>query len=525
MHHTPSRALAVAAAALLASLPLLAQSNRGDWAMHGSDPGGSGWQKAETKLSPSSATTGFKFLWKIQLGKPDEVGDAFTEPLLASRLINSHGFKDFVYWTSRDTLYAVDSELGHLLWTRKFGAATGSTLPCGRPGLSIAMEPPVVINFNAHRAPGSPPPAPVPAMAAAPSTRRLGAPAGGGGFALKGIYVLTPDGLLHEQVLTTGADFAPPVAFLPHDAAGKASGLTVEGKTIYVATGAPGCRSVANGISAVDLSQATYPVMTYATGKVATLGLAGPAIAPDGSAFLVTGSGAASGSTPSNSVVALDPSTLKPRDWYTPAEGDLHISAVTPVTFTYKGRQYVVAPAGNGAIALLDAASLGGSDHHTPLARSAMFTEAGKEHGWDGFASYVDHAGIAWVYASISAPIVHSDGSAARHGANLSGGIVAFRVDDAGGKPSLTPVWISGDLINPAPPVLANGVLVALAAGNRSSHATLHALDAATGEELFSSGETIPTYTHLSGLSLGDSHVFFADHTGTLYSFGIAIEH
>ncbi len=94
------------------------------------------------------------------------------------------------------------------------------------------MEPPVVINFNARRrrpAGTPPPPEPPPAKS---NERRLGVAPGGGYFGLKGFYVLTADGMLHEQVMTTGADFAPPVKFLP-SANGAAYGLNFITKTAY----------------------------------------------------------------------------------------------------------------------------------------------------------------------------------------------------------------------------------------------------------------------------------------------------
>ena len=92
------------------------------------------------------------------------------------------------------------------------------------------------------------------------------------------------------------------------------------------------------------------------------------------------------------------------------------------------------------------------------------------------------------------------------------------------GKLSLTPAWISRDLVNPAPPAIANGVVFALEGGS-VRHATLYALDAATGKQLYSSGDAIGTSTHLAGMSVGDGHVFFTTHDNTLYSFGIPLEH
>ena len=70
-----------------------------------------------------------------------------------------------------------------------------------------------------------------------------------------------------------------------------------------------------------------------------------------------------------------------------------------------------------------------------------------------------------------------------------------------------------------------NGMVIALSAGNPSTHARLFVLNAATGAELYSSKDEIATYADLSGVSVGDSHAFFTDHDNVLYSFGIGLEH
>src|SRR4051794_40569270 len=204
------------AAAFLWSAASVAQSDdRGDWSVTGADPAQSGWQRSESQLSPESAAANVKFLWKIKLGQPSKDSRSFSEPLLAGRLINAQGFKDIVYWSSADTLYAVDSELGTLIWKKQFPANAPAAAPgCSVSTLSLFIEPPQVINFHARRR-GPNAPKPVEQPAAQANERKLGVAPGGGYFGLKGIYVLTADGMLHEQVMNTGADFAPPVRFLP----------------------------------------------------------------------------------------------------------------------------------------------------------------------------------------------------------------------------------------------------------------------------------------------------------------------
>ena len=511
------------AAAFLCAAASTAQDQRGDWSLTGADAGQSGWQKDELNLRPESIAANFKFLWKIKLGQPSKGARSFNEPLLAGRLINAQGFKDIVFWSSADTLFAVDSELGTLIWKKQFDSGT-SAPGCGVSSLSMLMEPPVVINFNARRrrAPGTPrPPEPPPAQ---PNERRLGVAPGGGYFGLKGIYVLTPDGMLHEQVVTTGADFAPPVKFLPASN-GSQFGLNFAERTIYTATGRD-CGGVPNGVWAIDLASADYPVASYTTQKVLPLALTGPTITSEGAAILVTGAGTSdpNAGVYANSVVSLA-KDMTVKDWYTPEGGMAIYQGVSPVILKYKETQLVVAAGKDGSLVLLDAASLGGADHHTPLIETPPISKPGEKHGWDGFASWQDKDGTTWVYASVSAGISLNENAVKLNGPTPHGGIVAFRVDDTNGKLGLKPVWVSRDMVNPTPPRIANGVVIALSGGDPATHATLYVLNAATGAELYSSKDQIPTYTQLSGVSIGDGHAFFADHDNVLYSFGIGMEH
>ena len=261
------------------------------------------------------------------------------------------------------------------------------------------------------------------------------------------------------------------------------------------------------------MTNGRYSVANFSTTPVKPLSLTGPATAPDGTAYVVTGPGGADHF--GNSVVALG-AGLQPKDWYTPTAPIAPIQYVDPVTFAYKGRQLVIAPGADNSVVVLDAAALGGADHHTPLAQSASFAKAGSQHGWDGFAVSQDKAGSTWIFASVSAPITNG---------GAHGGIVGFQLLDADGKLTLEQRWISKDMINPAKPSIANGVVVGLAGGDARTKAQLSVLDAATGTELFTSQDAISTYTSLSGIAIGDGHVFFTDHNGVLYSFGVGMEH
>jgi hypothetical protein len=196
-----------------------------------------------------------------------------------------------------------------------------------------------------------------------------------------------------------------------------------------------------------------------------------------------------------------------------------------PVVFIYKEKELIAAPGADGGLVLLDSASLGGAGHHTPLTQTAKLSEGAKRGAWEGLATWQDKSGAWWVMASIDGPVEPGTKFANDNGPASHGSIVAFKMEEQDGHTTLTPGWISHDLINPAPPVIANGVVFALEGGNTSGHATLYALDAASGKQLYTSGNAIQTYSRLAGISVGDGHVFFTTHDNTLYSFGIPLEH
>jgi len=525
MRKLHGQAVMLSFAAALLSLAQASGQAPGGWNTAGGDAGHSGWQKVETRLSKDTITGQFKFLWKIKLGKETRDTTSVSEPLLAFRLINSRGFKDLVLWAGTDTLYAVDSELGTMVWQKHFDVKPSSS-SCGASNLGIVIEAPRVINFRARPKPGTPrPPMPPPTPA---SARRLGAAAGGGGFGLKGIYVLTGDGYLHEQVLTTGAEFGPPVKFLP-GSSGSSNGLSITGGNIYTAT-KRGCGDTQNAIWSIDVASENYPVSSYQMKAVDPLVSIGPTLG-NGMVYLVTGTGVSDPTAGiyANSVIGLSGQEagreLKVQDWYTPSgSGDNKLQNATPVIFNYKQKELVAAPGKNGSFLVLDTKSLGGPDHHTPLAQTGSVFKT-KSDAWSGIAHWQDASGTSWVLASAPGPLDASEKFDTTNGAAPHGSIVAFKIEEKDGQTVLTPRWASRDLINPAPPVIANGVVIALSQGDAKTHARLYVLDATTGKELYSSGDAITTYAHKTGVSVGDGHAFFTTHDNTLYSFGIGMEH
>jgi outer membrane protein assembly factor BamB len=132
----------------------------------------------------------------------------------------------------------------------------------------------------------------------------------------------------------------------------------------------------------------------------------------------------------------------------------------------------------------------------------------------------------------------------AGNGAVTNGAVVGFKVQELEGKPVLAPVWVSRDMSSPEPPVVANGVVFALAAGDYtrqvkeawgvhsveerprgSTHATLYALDPATGKELYSSGSAVTAPAALTGLTVANGRAYFGTIDSAFYTFGLYMEH
>jgi outer membrane protein assembly factor BamB len=492
---------------------------RGFWTSPDSTVAHTNWQKAETEINSEALSKNFKLLWKLKLGTDVAKAPSFSEPLLYPGLITGKGFKDLALLADAGTVYAVDSELGELVWKKDFKSGG-----CGN--IQVVTEAPQIIHFGAPRPaakPGAPAPPPPPRPAEEPlphSQRRVGAAPGGGYFGLRGVYVVTSDGYVHEQNMATGLDYAPPVKFLPV-AGGNSFGLNMSEKVLYAMTGS-GCHNQPNALWSIDLNTPEYAIGSYKTQKITLAGLTGPAIGHDGTAYVLTDPGSAQPPIYPGSVVALNAKDLKVKDWYSPQGSTRELNA-GPVIVSYKEKELIVAPGKDGSLVLLDSQSLGGADHHTPLAQTAVLTKAGKRDAWEGIATAQDKSDV-WVFASISGPL-ESSAFPATNGVVTHGSIVAFKVEEKDGHIQLTPAWVSRDLLNPAPPVFANGIVFALEGGSNSAHATLYGLDAATGKQLYSSGDAIQSYTHLAGMSVGDGHVFFTTHDNSLYSFGIPLEH
>ena len=75
---------------------------------------------------------------------------------------------------------------------------------------------------------------------------------------------------------------------------------------------------------------------------------------------------------------------------------------------------------------------------------------------------------------------------------------------------------------------LSAGEFTRTTAGERpkaSTHATLYALDARTGKELYSSRNLVTVPASLTGMTVANGRVYFGGIDGTVYAFGMYLEH
>jgi outer membrane protein assembly factor BamB len=343
------------------------------------------------------------------------------------------------------------------------------------------------------------------------------------------IAILASDGVLHFLSPVSAKELLKPDPFIPANA--NAADLAWINGIVYTATVGE-CGGVPNAVWAIDTAAENPQPISWKTNGGSVAGTL--AFGSDGIVYAAIGDGRASEGGYANAVVALDPQTLRLKDWFQHS-GAAFVS--TPVIFQDRGKDLLAAAAADGRIFLLDAASLGGADHRTPLditpgsagPHSAVLPAA--------LASWQDESGVRWLLAASARP-ASVDRFPVTNGPVANGAITAYRVK-AASKPALEPAWISRDMVSPLPPIVVNGVIFAASSGEyapgdpsvsnaerarRSSPAVLYAVDAATGKEIWNSGTTMTAFAHGTGLSSSPGQVYLATSDNVIYAFGMPYE-
>jgi hypothetical protein len=328
--------------------------------------------------------------------------------------------------------------------------------------------------------------------------------------------------------LVSGKDVQRPVPFVP--AGARFSDLIAVNDRVYTATSG-GCGGADDGIWAIDIASDMKPVVSWKTNGGSPLGSV--AFASNGTAIVAVGPGTVGAGGFANAIVALDPKTLAVTDWFRQPGTEF---AAPPVLFQEAGRDVVAVTTKDGRILLLDAGSLGGTNHDTPLSASVSLTGGAATFASQSPATWQERApvpatvpagatppdGPRWLLVPILGRLPGSVG-AAGNGAVSTGAILGVRIAHQDGKFSVHPEWTSQNIAAPLTPIVVNGVVFA-ASGPADAPAALYALHGATGKALWQSEKTITS--PLSGRSFwaGSGHVFIGTRDGTVYAFGFAME-
>ena len=522
-----------------------------DWASSSGNPQRDGWQHAEEKLSRASAAKGeIKLLYSYKVDqKPQRMGT----PVTLGNIIGWKGFKALLFVNGAAAVYSIDFWTGKPYFKTDIDSAADGAKPSATatemcPGGITAA---VTINGGSG---GGRAAAPGGGGRGASGGRGGGGVGGGGGGARGGsgpgvgphVVAVGADGNLQFVRHQDGDNKATaPVRFLPANS--RVSDLALSNNVVYAATQAE-CGGNPNALYAINLAVPEKTVASFPTNGSGFAGSAGVAVATDGRAvygLIPDGQGPVAGKY-NNTVVALEPRSLAVKDYFTPSgaapavKKGAEVPGATPAVFSWKGKDMIIAGGPDGRLYLLDSSSLGGSDHHTPLAQSEIFAAADGVNGiWNAFATWDDAPqpptpgrgapesppaapGTRWIFASITGPsplkFANSNGPAS------TGSIVAFKVEDQGGKPLVVPAWSSRDMVSPAAPAVTNGLVFALSTGQGKTpkNAVLYALDSSTGKEIWSSGQTATSYAN-GGLAIDGSIVMFATHDSQIHAYGIPI--
>jgi outer membrane protein assembly factor BamB len=319
----------------------------------------------------------------------------------------------------------------------------------------------------------------------------------------------------------TGADIQKPVQVLPANA--RYSDAMAVNDSLYLTTG-ENCGGAANAVWTVDLGNEAKPVRSWKTNGGNPVGPV--AFTPDGTPLVAIGAGPVSAGAYSNAIVALDPKTLQPKDWFTHRTAEF---VTPPMVFRQGGRDIVAAATRDGRILLLDAKSLGGASHSTPL-HAFQLAAARNTPPPQALAMWQESPPAAVAVPSQAAVGVPPTAPAAPQPgvtwilAPVAGQVRALRLTDRGGRLSLQPGWTSRDMGTPISPVVVNDVVFTASAGSSSTPAVLYAIDGRTGKDIWNSGKTIESFMTGPSFWAANSQVHVATDDGTVYAFGYTLE-
>ena len=530
---------ALATLLLLSAAGQAQPQSASEWPSFGYDQQRSGWNTAETMLTPTNVGH-LKLLWSTELPTPpqDTALSTLTAPLVVSGVETPQGRRNLVVTVGiDDTIFAIDADAGQIAWQKSFPNTDKPPRPANTNCADTEQATPVI-----DRAAGV-------------------------------IYFTTSDGKLRGLSLASGEERLTPMPFVAPFS--RNWSLNLVNQVVYTAAGR-GCggdpaQPIEPGsVSAMDISDPAHPQLSrFLTGRgrpAGPWGRGGPVLGPKG-LYVQTADGNhdPAGGVFGNAVIAVAPKAYGIANSFTPANWqylnakDLDLGSGSPVIFPFKDRTLLATSSKEGVVYLLDAANIGGPDHSKPLFQSPRLgNDEERYYGrgvWGGISTWLSDKGERYLFVPMWGP-PGKDGYQfpQSYGPAPRGSVMALQVVDDGRGPSLAPQWMSRDLAVPDNVAVANGVVYAVQTGeqtdqhisNPEGHGrsvngappetiaslakfrstplapmVLYALDARTGKELYSSGKLLTSWVHFSQPAVALGKVFLVSHDAHVYAFGL----
>ena len=532
------------------NLPFVIPPATNEWLTWGYDQERTGWNRAETTLTPKNVGK-LKQLWSTQLSVPVDkyVLSTMTAPIVAAGVATANGPTDMVFILgANDILFALDANTGKPLWQKSFPNPQQPKKPKEWLCPGTTNDTPTI-----------------------DKARGL-------------VFFITSDGKLRGLSLADGAERLAPVAMTApfarawslnlidnvlYSTSGRACGEVTDKSSIEYVAAISGLRRAGTGplldasaVNAADVSDLAHPVVTHfftSGARPAAPWGRGGAVRGPGGVILETSDGRydpAAGDF-SESILKVSPKAARLMDSYTPTNWmdnlmhDMSGSA-SPVVFNFAGKTLVAASQKEAVLRILDAGNLGGQNHMTPLWQSPKLgndekTGTDPSRGvWGAIATY-ENNGRRYLYLPLYGhPSKDAPVFPVTNGPREDGSVMAFEVKNDAGKISVVPVWSSTNMVMPDPPVVANGVVYALSTGGQAmqngahpgdprmpydvssvlrstpvGNMTLYAYDAESGKQLWSSGKTMTDWVHFSEPVVALGKIFVATHDAHVLAFGL----
>jgi outer membrane protein assembly factor BamB len=558
------------ATCLSVSLLVHAQARRSrEWLTWGGDAERSGWNRGETSLSKSNIKN-LELKWKTQIDKtvPIEIesgASMLTTPLVVDAVRTPQGSKALVLTlAASNTVTALDPGTGKIVWQRKLDNAVQPSSAATWICTNTSTATPVI-----DKAKGI-------VYLIASDGRLHSLQLGTGQDELPPVEFVTPysrswslnlvDGVLYT---TVGRGCGNPPADQSTVAAAPAGSAPPSGGRQAGRGGRGLAPAVAAHMIAMDLNDPKRPISRFMTSTARPSGAwsrAGMAWA--GNSMLVqTADGVWNPSMNlwGETLLRLAPRSLQLMDYFTPPNvddlnaKDLDYGSGGVVAFSERNRQLVASGGKDGTIYLLDGASLGGANHQTPLFSLKIGNDAmlyAANGIWGAPATMLDARNQRWIFMPMWGPPSKEATFKRTNGDAPDGSIMALQLSTTGGKPSLVPMWVSRNFSVPDSPVIANGMVFGVSTGENTiqrhtdpryaerylkpgqtppqvitltpeergqqvTHTILYALDAETGQELYSSKDLIDDWTHLSSVTVSNGMVYVTTRQTYVYAFGL----